>query len=65
MPTGIDLTPAGPLSNSTLVVNLLIGAAISFVLAWHFRRFGQTMSNRSALAQVFPSSFSPPSWSSR
>ena len=54
MPAGFNLTPPGPLSITSLVINLLIGAVIGVVLAWHFRRFGHTMSNRSALAQVFP-----------
>lgn len=57
MPTDFadfGLTAPAPLSIASLVVNLLIGALISVVLAWHFQRFGRTMSNRGALAQVFP-----------
>lgn len=49
-----DLTPPGPLSVVALLLNLAIGAIISGALSWHFQRFGQTMSNRRALAQVFP-----------
>ena len=54
MPPGFGLTPPAPLSITSLVINLLIGALISVVLAWHFQRYGRTMSNRRALAQVFP-----------
>ena len=54
MPPGFDLTSPSPLSISTLIVNLLIGAVISLVLSWHFQRYGRTMSNRRALAHVFP-----------
>ena len=51
MPT---LTTPAPLSLTSLVLNLLIGAVISIVLSWHFQRFGRTMSNRKTLGQVFP-----------
>jgi uncharacterized membrane protein YhiD involved in acid resistance len=50
----LGLTLPAPLSVTTLVVNLLIGAVLGFVLAWHYKRFGKTYSNRSQLAQVFP-----------
>ena len=49
-----DLTAPGPLSVTALLINLAIGAIISGALSWHFQRFGQTMSNRRSLAQVFP-----------
>ena len=54
MPQGIDLTSASPLPLTSLVINLLIGAVISFIVAMHFRHFGRTMNNRGALAWVFP-----------
>ena len=54
MPTDFGLTSPAPLSIASLVINLLIGAVISVVLAWHFQRYGRTMSNRGSLAQVFP-----------
>lgn len=37
-----------------LLVSLLAAAALSFVLSWHYVRFGRTYSNRRELAQVFP-----------
>ena len=50
----LGLTLPAPLSVTNLVINLLIGAVLAFVLAWHYKRFGKTYSNRSQLAQVFP-----------
>lgn len=50
----LGLTPPSPLSITTLLVNLFLGAILSFALSWHYRRFGQTYSNRVELAQVFP-----------
>jgi uncharacterized membrane protein YhiD involved in acid resistance len=38
----------------TLLVNLVLGTILAFALAWHYRHFGQTHSNRNELAQVFP-----------
>lgn len=37
-----------------LLVSLLVAAVLSFVLSWHYVRFGKTFSNRRELAQVFP-----------
>ena len=54
MPPGFGVAPQVSLSIIALVINLLIGAVISVVLSWHFRRFGRTLSNRAALARVFP-----------
>ena len=50
----LGLTQPAPLSVSTLLINIFIGAILAYVLAWHFRRFGQTYSNRAELAQVLP-----------
>ncbi len=36
MPFDLQLTEPSPLSWVTLAVNLLIGAALSLVLGWHF-----------------------------
>lgn len=44
----------GTLPMSQLLVSLLLAAVISFVLSWHYVRFGRTYSNRRELAQVFP-----------
>jgi uncharacterized membrane protein YedE/YeeE len=37
-----------------LLLGLLVAAILSFVLAWHYVRYGRTYSNRRELAQVFP-----------
>lgn len=43
-----------PLALTPLLINLIIGAALSLILRWHFKRFGSTLSNREEFAQVFP-----------
>ena len=45
---------AAPLSLTPLLINLIIGAALSLILRWHFKQFGSTLSNREEFAQVFP-----------
>lgn len=50
----LGLTQPAPLSVVSLLVNLFLGGILAFVLAWHYRRYGQTYSNRFELAQVFP-----------
>jgi len=50
----LGLTPPSPLSVTALFVNLVLGALVSFALAWHYKRFGRTYSNRAELARVFP-----------
>ena len=43
-----QLTPPAPLSPMTLVVNLLIAAVLAGCLAWYYRRYGRSLSNRTA-----------------
>ena len=50
----LDLTQPSPLSISTLLINLLLGAVFAYILSWHYISFGKTYSNRAELAQVFP-----------
>ena len=50
----LGLTAPAPLSVTTLLINLALGVVISFVVSWHYVRYGQTLSNRNELAQVFP-----------
>jgi hypothetical protein len=50
----LGLSTGDPLSLESLLFNLAIGAFLSLVLRWHFRRFGSTLSNREEFAQVFP-----------
>ena len=54
MPFDFNLTSPEPLSITSFGLNLLIGTVIGFVLSWHYRHFGRSMSNRGAFAQVFP-----------
>jgi hypothetical protein len=56
MPTELDFltNTNAPLSLTFLLVNLVIGMALSVVLRWHFTRFGSTLSNREEFAQVLP-----------
>lgn len=42
------------ISAGGLLLSLLIATVLSFVLSWHYIRFGRTYSNRRELAQVFP-----------
>lgn len=50
----LGLTAPAPLSTITLLVNLAVGTVVSFILSWHYVRFGRTLSNRNELAHVFP-----------
>ena len=45
---------AASISIPQLIFSLLIGAGFSWVISWHFRRFGATLSNREEFDQVFP-----------
>jgi hypothetical protein len=51
---GLDLTGTSPLSLVNLMMNLGVGVAMSLLVAWHFKKFGSTLSNREEFAQVFP-----------
>ncbi len=44
----------GDLSLYSLILNLIICLVISFILGWHFRKFGSTLSNRDELSAVLP-----------
>ncbi len=50
----LGLTEPAPLSISALLLNLALGATCTYILSWHYVRFGKTNSNRAELAQVFP-----------
>ena len=50
----LGLSEKTPLSLTTLLISLVIGAILSLIIRWHFRRFGSTLSNREEFAQVFP-----------
>jgi len=54
MPQEFNFATDVPLSLITLLINLGVGVVLSFILRWHFMRFGSTLSNREEFAQVFP-----------
>jgi uncharacterized membrane protein YhiD involved in acid resistance len=50
----LDLSLPEPLPLLELGLNLLIALILSLLLAWYYEHFGQSLSNRSRLAQLFP-----------
>jgi hypothetical protein len=48
------LTNPEPLSVAALVLNLLLGTAVSVVVAWYYARFGEALSNRYKFARLLP-----------
>lgn len=46
--TPADLSPAG------VVINLLLSAALAFIIAMHFRHFGSSFSDRGKFGRVLP-----------
>jgi Domain of unknown function (DUF4956) len=50
----LSLSDKAPLSLTALLISLTIGAVLSLLIRWHFRKFGSTLSNREEFAQVFP-----------
>ena len=49
-----ELIALDPLSLSTLIVDLLLGALLSGIVAWFYARFGETFTNRVKLARLLP-----------
>lgn len=47
-------TSAAPFSISSLVLNLIVGAIISFILKIHYKRFSSTLNNREEFGNIFP-----------
>ena len=50
----LGLTSPAPLSLTTLAVNLLFSILLSSALAWHYTRYGRSLSNRAKFAQMLP-----------
>lgn len=50
----LNLTDPAPLSVTSLVVNLLLCAMLSFGMQWHYKRFGRSLTNRAQLAHILP-----------
>lgn len=48
------LTSPEPLSVSALTLNLLLGIALSVIVAWYYARFGEALSNRFKFARLLP-----------
>lgn len=49
-----NLLALDPLSLSTLVFDLLLGALVSSLIAWYYARFGESFTNRVKLARLLP-----------
>lgn len=50
----LNASASAPLSITSLLINLGIGAVLSILLRLHFKRFGSTLSNRDEFSQVCP-----------
>jgi hypothetical protein len=49
-----ELIALDPLSLTALIINLLLGALLSSVVAWYYARFGESFTNRVKLARLLP-----------
>lgn len=54
MLNGLDIGDGGTLEIQGLLINLSIGAALAYVIVFHFIKFGSALANREDLARVFP-----------
>ena len=45
---------AAPFSISSLILNLVVGAIISFILKAHYKKFSSTLNNREEFGNIFP-----------
>lgn len=50
----MNLTSPPPLSVFALLINLFLGIVLSLSVAWYYVRFGQSLSNRTRFAPIFP-----------
>lgn len=50
----MDLTNPAPLSLLSFTINLLLGLVLSLLLAWYYKNFGESLSNRSKFAPILP-----------
>jgi hypothetical protein len=46
--------PTSPISATGIIVNLTIGAILSFILMLHYNHFSHSLSNRAAFSRIFP-----------
>ncbi len=54
MPSWFQLAPSAEFALGSLVLNLIIDAALASALAWYYVRYGRTLSNRRVLARMLP-----------
>lgn len=54
MPDLNSVVLPAPLPLEQVLLNTVIAALLTFVLGWHYRRFGTTFSNRAKLAWILP-----------
>jgi uncharacterized membrane protein YhiD involved in acid resistance len=50
----LDLSPAAPLSLTSLAINMLLGIVLGTMVAWYYKVYGKSFSNRSKLAATLP-----------
>ena len=53
-PEMLTLSEPAPLDVQGVLINIVLAAALSLLLGWHYRRFGTTFSNRAKLAWILP-----------
>ena len=49
-----QLTESAPISFTSLFINLAIGAIVSIILKFHYKKYGSTISNREEFSNIFP-----------
>ena len=49
-----QLTESAPISFTSLFINLAVGALISIILKFHYKKYGSTISNREEFSNIFP-----------
>ena len=49
-----QLTESAPISFTSLFINLAVGALISIILKFHYKKYGCTISNREEFSNIFP-----------
>ncbi len=50
----LNLTTDAPLSLSSLAINMLLGIVLGSLVAWFYKVYGRSFSNRSKLAAILP-----------
>ena len=48
-----QLTESAPISFTSLFINLAIGAIVSIILKFHYKKYGSTISNREEFSTYF------------